>query len=53
MEAYRQTHNEVNKLNIKLKRELFTNKVVSQNDDFKSAGILSIWFLVRSLEPPR
>ena len=37
MEAYRQTRNRVNKLNIELKREFFTKKIASQNGDLKSA----------------
>ena len=37
MEAYRQTHDKINRLNIELKREFFTNKIASQNGDLKSA----------------
>ena len=36
MEAYRQTRNKVNALNIILKREFFTNQIASQNGDLNS-----------------
>ena len=37
MEAYRQTRNKVNMLNMELRGEFFTTKIASQNGDLKSA----------------
>ena len=48
MEAYRQTRNKVNTLNIKLMREFLQTKLPPKMVILKVHGKLSIWFLIRS-----
>ena len=38
MQAYKQMRNRVNKLNLNLKREFFTNKIASYDGDQKTRG---------------
>ena len=53
LEAYRQASGKVNKLNIELYRELFTQKLTRKMVILRVCGKVEIRFLIRSQKPHR